>query len=68
MLIIFEILFNAIGLSGSRVSPLDELFLRPNQHVADGAVRSNQTTNILSTLGFYSRNIGIIPQLRRPRA
>ncbi len=42
------------GYPGSSLSPLDELLLRPNQHVADGAVRSNQTTNILSTLGFHS--------------
>ena len=57
-----------LGYPGSSDSPLDELLLRPNQHVADGAVRSNQTTNILSTLGFHSRSIGVIPQLRRPRA
>ena len=56
------------GYPGSSVSPLDELLLRPNQHVADGAVRSNQTTNILSMLGFRSRSNRIIPQLKRPRA
>ena len=56
------------GYPGSSVSPLDELLLRPNQHVADGAVRLNQTTNILSTLGLHSRRIGIIPQHRGPRA
>ena len=66
MPIIFEILFNTMGLSGSSVPPLDVFFLRLNQHAADGAVRLNQTTNILSTLGFNSRSIGVISQLRRP--
>ena len=48
------------GYPGYSLSPLDEFLLWPKQQVADGAVRSNQITDILPALGFHSRRI-VIP-------